>query len=48
MLELKRVHSIINKLKSLNIDISATDLDVNKYVSLGRPHIAKFFKTRDM
>ncbi|HCW04539.1 MAG TPA: phosphatase, partial [Clostridium sp.] len=33
-------------LKSLNIDISATDLDVNKYVSLGRPHIAKILQDK--
>ena len=43
---IERVHSIINKLKSLNIDISATDLDVNKYVSLGRPHIAKILQDK--
>lgn len=38
---IERTHRIINKLRTLNIDISEMDLDLNNYVSLGRPHIAK-------
>ncbi|NLM35301.1 MAG: PHP domain-containing protein [Clostridiales bacterium] len=41
-----RISSIIDKLRSLNIDISVEDLDVNKYVSLGRPHIARVLQEK--
>lgn len=42
----ERVHRIIDKLRSLDIDISMEDLDVNKYVTLGRPHIAKILQDK--
>ncbi|SCN26062.1 Histidinol phosphatase of the PHP family protein [Clostridium sp. N3C] len=43
---IERVHNIVEKLKELDIDISLNDLDVNKYVSLGRPHIAKILQEK--
>lgn len=36
-----RVYSIIKRLSDLNIAISVSDIQVDKFVSLGRPHIAK-------
>ena len=36
-----RVHNIITQLNSLNCVISESDIELSKFVSLGRPHIAK-------
>jgi predicted metal-dependent phosphoesterase TrpH len=36
-----RVYTIIDRLKKLEINISESDIKVDSFVSLGRPHIAK-------
>lgn len=36
-----RVHNIIKKLNKMSMDISVSEIEISKFVSLGRPHIAK-------
>lgn len=38
---IERIGRIIRQLNSINIDISYSEIEINKFVSIGRPHIAK-------
>ncbi|MDP4087679.1 MAG: PHP domain-containing protein [Bacillota bacterium] len=37
----ERLYSIVDRLKKLNVDVSISEIEINKFVTLGRPHIAK-------
>jgi predicted metal-dependent phosphoesterase TrpH len=38
---LERIKDIVNMLNKLNIHICIDDIEIDKYISIGRPHIAK-------